>query len=172
MAGKTTQRAAPAGFWADPLDACDCRSGCVGGRVSVRGQVRRRPRYVSSDGLALHSRNDRYVSRSYPEAATLPLEPGLAIDVSSSSWMGAAVRISGCCKQNTTGDVVMVVVAQHQVEGVATKRRGPGSPARPAAVSLELLSPLNRDEPVGAEKRVTSRDLQVFVDEAAEPVSS
>jgi bifunctional non-homologous end joining protein LigD len=36
--------------------------------------------YAGSGGLVLYSRNDRDISRSYPEVATLPLETGLVVD--------------------------------------------------------------------------------------------
>jgi len=36
--------------------------------------------YARSGGLRLFSRNDRDVSRSYPEVAALPVEPGLVLD--------------------------------------------------------------------------------------------
>jgi ATP dependent DNA ligase-like protein len=36
--------------------------------------------YATTSGLALYSRNDRGVSRSYPDVATLQLEPGSVID--------------------------------------------------------------------------------------------
>ena len=36
--------------------------------------------YSAAGGLRLYSRNDRDVSRSYPEIAALKLEPGLVLD--------------------------------------------------------------------------------------------
>jgi len=49
------------------------------------GSTNRAIGYAGSSGLSLYSRNDRDISRSYPEIAALELEEGVIVDLGSAA---------------------------------------------------------------------------------------